>query len=527
LNKAPVIAAIDIGTNSFHLVVASVNNRGMMKIFTREKEVVRLGSSGRDMKLLQPDAIERGVRTLKNFTEIAKSQKAEIRAVATSAVREAENKYEFIERVKNELGVDIEIISGAEEGRLIFIGAMHALPLYSQKSLVIDIGGGSTETIIGFNGQVNYVHSAKLGAIRLSKMFFPDDTITEKQIEECRNYIRGEWFPTMSALDETGFTTVVGTSGTIQNIAAMAVAAKGEKLPDVLNGLTVSGNEILLVIKKITKCKTLKQRAEIPGIDSTRADIIVGGALILEHALKTLKIQNILISSYALREGIVFDTVQKMKDIQEYRHLSHLRFDTITGLCQRYNVDIVHAEHVKDLSLAIFDGIQSLHELGCECRELLEAAALLHDAGYYISHDQHHKHSFYIISQCIMPGFTNNEAELIANIARYHRKSHPKKKHENFEKLSDIQKRTVSILAGILRISEGLDRRRMQVVKLLKARIENEEIIISIFCEKNNSISDIEEWGANRRKALLEETFNKKVKFELHEKNAIFPVYHS
>jgi exopolyphosphatase/guanosine-5'-triphosphate,3'-diphosphate pyrophosphatase len=512
-NKASLIAAIDVGTNSFHLVIASVNNRGILHVNSREKEVVRLGKStdSKDMKLIYPDAIERGIVALKKFSALAKSQNAEVRAVATSAVREAVNQKAFLDRVRNETGIEIEVVSGIEEGRLIYIGAIHALPILDKKALIIDIGGGSTETVIGLKGNILFGKSEKLGAIRLTNHFFPNNEINDEQIVKCRNFIRGEWAPVMQSIRETGFDIVVGTSGTILNIAAMTLTRNDSYVPDILNGLSVSKNDILNIIKKIIKAKTVAERNKIEGIDPARVDIILGGALILEYIIEQLNIDRILISSYALREGIVFDTVQKKKAIQEYKHLSHLRFDSVSSLCQRFGINTVHAEHVKNISIQLFDDLQQLHQLNYEYRELLEVASILHDVGYFISHDQHHKHSHYIISQSIMPGFTMNEAEIIALIARYHRKSHPKKKHPEFMRLSPANKNAVNYLAGILRISEGLDRRQQQLVQCVKAELFNGSINININSSSDTLKPDIELWEAERRKLLLEETFKKPI----------------
>ncbi len=519
VSKAPVYAAIDVGTNSFHLIIASVNNRGMMQVILREKEMVRLGSGSGDMKYIQKDAMERGVKALQNFAELARSKNSEIKAVATSAVREALNRDEFLNLVKEKTGIEIEVVSGAEEGRLIYIGAIHALPIYNQKVFILDIGGGSTETIIGQDGEIRYVHSEKIGSIRLTNRFNLDGNITNEQIKECRDYIKGCWTPILKRIYSIGFETVVCTSGTILNIAAMSLSMNKENIPDIINGLTVTKSRMLEVIDKILDAKTLTDRQNLPGMDPNRADIIVAGSLILEQALIQLNIEKILISSFALREGIVFDTIQKKEALQKFHHLSRLRFETIYSICQEYKVNLIHSEHVKEISLKLFDDLQSLHRLGYAERELLEAAALLHDIGYHISHDQHHKHSYYIISHCIMPGFTNPESEIIANIARYHRKSHPKKKHENFENLPDNKKNIVRVLAGILRIAEGIDRRQMQVIKDVKAEIANNEINIALFPVLNEQNPDIELWGANRRKLLLQETFNLPVNIYLANKN--------
>lgn len=513
-SKPPVIAAIDLGTNSFHMVVASVDSKGLLNIITRDKDMVRLGSGANDMKNLTPEAIERGVNTLKHFAKIAESENAKIRAIATSAVREASNKQEFLMKAKEIAGIDVEVVSGAEEGRLIYLGAMHAVPIYNKKALVVDIGGGSTETVIGRHGELLHVNSEKLGAIRLTKRFFSADKATKEKIKECRNYIKGEWAPEMRTLESLGYEVAVGTSGTIQTIAAMTLTAKNQPAPDVLNGLIVSADEMLDVIDKIVSADTAKTRAEIPGMDPKRADIILGGALIWEYVLLRLNLKKVIISPYALREGIVFDSLQKEKDIKEFRHLSRLRYDTIYNLCKKYHVDMVHSEHVKNIAIKLFDALQPIHDLSNTDREFLEAASLLHDCGYIISHDQHHKHSYYLITHSDMPGFTNDEAEVIGNIARYHRKSHPKKKHESFGLLPLGKQTAVSILAGILRLAEGVDRRRLQIVKDINVIINKNEVKIIVAKSDSGEDPDIEIWGAGRRTELLEQSLGVRISIE-------------
>jgi len=515
--NAPKIAAIDVGTNSFHLIIVSVDHRGIMQVFYKEKEVVRLGCCAGDMKELLEDAMQRGIDAMNRFALLAHSENAEISAVATSAVREAANKDEFVRRVKEKTGVNIEVVSGVEEGRLIYLGAIHALPIENQKVLIIDIGGGSTETIIGHKGEVKYIHSEKLGAIRINQQFFPDGIITEESINTCRSFIKGAWSPTMKRLIEIGFETVVGTSGTMINLVVMALMARKESLPEEINGSSVSREELLKIIDEIISYKTPDERKNIPGLDPARADIIVGGALIVEYAIKSLNIQNITISSYALREGIVFDTIQKKRAILESHQLSYLRYQTIYNIGKRYNFLQEHSEHVKNISLELFDGLQLIHNLGYKEREWLESAALLHDVGFYISKDQHHKHSYYLISHCDMPGFTKDESEIIANIARYHRKSLPKKKHLNYTKLSNEKKKIVKILAGILRIAEGIDRRQLKVVKKVKVIHTNKEIKIILIPSSKEIPPDIELWGALRRKQLLEEVFNINIVIEVNK----------
>lgn len=508
-----LIAAIDVGTNSFHMVVASVTTRGVLRIHARTKETVRLGSSGGDMKLLTSDAMSRGLATLKRFTSEANQHQAFIRAIATSAVREALNKDEFLDRVLEETGVTIEVVSGIEEGRLIYLGALHALPIHSKRTLVLDIGGGSTETVIGFKGEVTYVHSAKLGHIRMTARFFPKGVASTDAIEECRQAIRGDWATVFQSLIEYGFEAAVGSSGTIMTIATMALVMHDKRIPESLNGVRIPRADLLASIDAIVGARSVSARQALPGMDPRRADVVLGGALILEQAVLGLNIQELVVSGYSLREGVVFDTIQKQRDINQYHHLSHLRYQSVDYLCDLYQVRRQHAEHVKDLSLSLFDDLLVEHRLGDRERELLEAAALLHDVGYHISADQHHKHSDYIIRNSTMPGFTNDEAELIANVARYHRKSHPKKKHENFIRLPEEEQQVVRVLASILRVCEGLDRRQQQVVRTVRAEVTADTI--EIFLHTTADVPDIEIWGAERRKGLLEEVFSRNVSLHL------------
>lgn len=508
--KADLIAAIDVGTNSFHMVIASVSTRGVLRVHSRNKDMVRLGQAAGDMKHLEPEAIKRGVATLKRFVTEAKNTGAHVRAVATSAVREAINREDFVQRVRAETGIDVEVVSGNEEGRLIYVGCIHALPILSKRTLVFDIGGGSTETVIGTHGDVAYVHSAKLGHIRITTRFFPDGVITADRLEAARLAIRGDWAPVFQSLIAYGFEVAVGSSGTIMAVAAYAMARAGRRVPESFNGVVVSRRDILDAIDDILRRPTMAERQSLEGIDPRRADVIVGGALILEQAILGLNIQDLTISGYALREGIVFDTVQKQRDIDAYHHLSHLRYQTVDHLCELYRVRRSHAEHVKNLCLRLFDDLQGLHRMGDVERELLEAAALLHDVGYHISAEQHHKHSDYIIRNSAMPGFTNDEAEIIASIARYHRKSLPKKKHEGFARLTLAEQTVVQALAGILRICEGLDRRQQQNVLSLRARHTANDIEIQLMCP--SGVPDIELWGAERRKDLLESRLECKVR---------------
>lgn len=509
------IAAIDVGTNSFHMVVANVDANGLINITAREKEVVRLGSSSGDMKFLKSDAISRGVQTLSRFAKIAKAEKAEIRAVATSAIREAENKAEFVNKVYDKTGIEVEVVSGLEEARLINIGVMHALPIYRKKALVIDIGGGSTETILSEKGETHLINSIKLGAIRLTKRYFENINIDSDSIAKCQDYIKGEWQPLLEKVKEIGFDIFIGTSGTIQTIVSMAYLERKNYLPEITNGLTVSSKDFLNTIDKIKSAKTANEISKLNGVDTSRADILLAGSLIIEFAIKYLGIKKIVISAYALREGIVFETVQKRTTILKFQHLADLRYQSVLNVIKKYYVDLIHSEHVRKICSDIFNDLKDIHKFGIEEEEILESAALLHDIGIQISLDSHHRHSYYIIKNCILPGFTNDEQELIANISRYHRKSMPKEIHENYTILSNKEKRIVWVLGGILRIAEGIDRRQIQSVGHVKCKVINNKVMIELCPSSSLANPDIELWGANRRKEMLEIALDMKIEIDI------------
>lgn len=515
------LAAIDIGTNSFHMIITTVDTNGTIHTLDRVKEMVRLGSGsdGGDMHTLAPDAIERGIRALRRFSEIASKHKAHIIAIATSAVREAENRDLFIERAETEAKIQVQVVTGNEEARLIFKGVSRAINVQDKKVFVMDIGGGSTETIVADDGQPIFIRSAKLGAVRLTKKFFDSEVITNEQIEECRFYIRAEWAHILEQIQEKApFDSVIFTSGTLTTLVEMCLYQRQWYVPDSLNDVSVDVSELRKIIAAILDAHTLQRRRSLAGMDPKRADIIVAGVLILEQLLEAVTLNAVTVSSFALREGIIYDSLEKLQDLSKYHHLSTLRSHSVYQACKRYNVELQHAEHVKKLCLEMFDGLKMYHKYGDRERELLEAAALLHDVGYHISPELHHKHSYYIIKYCVLPGFMNDETNLIALIARYHRKSDPKRKHLEFQTLPEDEKRVVCVLAGILRIAESLDRRRHSLVHSLECvPISHTYAQCYLASEYPKSNLDVEFWVAQERKLLLQETLSVTISFEYKE----------
>lgn len=303
-------AALDLGTNSFHLIIVKVNEDYTLNVIDKEREVIRLGSEhGAGMNFISDNEIEKAINVLNNFKKLAGNYKAKMRAVATSAVREAENKNDFIEKVLIETGINIEIIDGYEEAKLIYFGAEKALSLKNKKVLCIDIGGGSTEFILSDKGNIIFAESIKIGAVRLTKKFFPDFVINNERIKECNNFIEKETLSNKNINLNENFDLAVGSSGTIEAAAIMINFRKQNKFPDQINGFVFDYNDLKELIENILNKKTANERLQVKGMETKRADIIPAGLLILNKIFELFNLKNIKVSDYALREGIIFDMI--------------------------------------------------------------------------------------------------------------------------------------------------------------------------------------------------------------------------
>jgi exopolyphosphatase / guanosine-5'-triphosphate,3'-diphosphate pyrophosphatase len=507
---APVnLAALDIGTNSFHLVVARLLDNGY-EVVTREKETVRLGHGGGDMKQMSNDAIDRGISSLRRMQRIAASHGAPtVRAVATSAVREAKNADEFLSRARREAKIDIEVISGLEEARLIYLGVLQAVPAFEQRLVLVDIGGGSTEVLVGERGETLTARSFKLGAVRLTDRFFAGGTTTSDSIKDCRSYIRSILATFEREVEDFGFDVAIASSGTAETIARMIHAMRDDTGLHTFNRFEFTADELQAVTDAVAKKKSSDERRSTPGLDPARADIIVAGALVLEGVADIFRIKRFVFSEAALREGVLLDTIARLQG-GALHHLRDVSRRSIRALAERCDDDIAHSAHVASLALQLFDATESVHGLPADAREYLEAGALLANVGLVISHSKHHIHSYYVIRNSELTGLTDAEIEIIAQIARYHRKSAPKAGHAEFGRLSPEDQRLVKTLAGILRVAIGLDRSHDGRVRSVMAQMRNDRLVVEAVGKRGKEIS-LELYTANERSDLLEEVLGQRV----------------
>lgn len=505
-----LVAALDIGTNSFHLVVARPVPGGF-EVVTREKDVVRLGHGGGDMKELSDDAMERGLRTLTRMAGIASSHDAEIRAVATSAVREAKNRSDFIKRVRKETGVEIEVISGVEEARLIHLGVLNAIGIHDRPMFACDIGGGSTEVVVGLDDEVLFARSFKLGAVRLTDRFFASSSLHPSAIPSCRSFIRSSLSVVAPEVAELGFEVVAASSGTAESIARMILRARGTTEPKSMNRFEFTGDEVRSVVNALQSAPTTAERTKQFGLESNRADIILAGALIMEGLVDIFGLQSLMFSDYALREGLLLDTLRREGLIEvDEDHDAARR--SVQQLADRCDDRPEHSQHVAELAVNLFDELRESLKLVPESRRYLEFAALLANVGVVVSHAKHHLHSYYLIRNSELMGLTDREVEIIAQVARYHRKGLPKTEHAEFAALSSADQRIVRNLAALLRVAIGLDRTYDARVKSASVKVGAEEITILAKSRGKKTDISLNLYAANERKGLLAEVTKRKVK---------------
>ena len=402
-------------------------------------------------------------------------------------------------------GVDVEVVSGVEEARLIHLGVLQAVPVFEKRIVLVDIGGGSTEILVGERGEILTAGSLKLGAIRMTRRFFRSDRLHPAAVDSCRRHIRAALAPIRRDVARQGFDVAVGSSGTISAVAAMVHAARqpDDAAPRVWNGFEITRKEVKAVVRSLIDAGSIDTRLQIPGIDPKRADIMLGGALVLEQVMGELAISTMVVSDYALREGVLLDARDREAG-GALHHLHDLRRRNVLHLVDAMDDDPEHSAQSARLALALFDELAPYHGLDDHARELLEAAALLANVGQFVSHDKHHKHSYYVIRNSDhLTGFTDHEIELIALIARYHRKSAPKGSHPEWAALDDDDQRTVLVAAAVLRVAIGLDRSHRQAVSGIDVSERKGQLQILLRTDDPDADLSLELYSAEERSGLL------------------------
>ena len=499
------IAAIDIGSNSIHMVTAQVR-QGDFEILDRAKEMVGLARGTLTSGRLSPETLQFGLKTLGTFKHLAERQGADpILAVATSAVREAVNGGEFVLQAWEKFGLHIDVITGAQEARLIFAAARHAIDFRGQRPLVVDIGGGSIEIVQGEGNKIRWQKSLKLGVVRLTERFFKSDPPKASEIAAFKTYVREKLEPVFAHARHTRPTMMVGTSGTLLTLTAMAAASPDGAPPHKLHNHILERKALAELTAKIMETRA-RERAHIPGLERRRVDLIPAGALLAGIVLEGFRCEEMRACEFALREGILLDFIEHHhRDVRAAEHVPSIRRRSVLSMASRFQAEPGHGQQVARLALSLFDATKSIHKLGADARELLEYAALLHDVGLYVSHSGHHRHSHYLITQGELRGFDPQELRVIAVVARFHKGAPPKTSSPELEELDPDNRKLAVALAAFLRVADGLDRTHHGIVRTMRVARNNGRV--ELWVDSAGRDAELELWAAQRKSELWEKCF--------------------
>lgn len=507
------LAAIDLGTNSFHMVIVEESEeKGIVEI-DRVKDMICIGRGSISTKRLDAGAMEAGVATLRNFIVLATQRGVaphNILAFATSAIREADNRDEFIDMVRRETGLKMRVITGKEEAQFIYYGVRNAVTLRDKPDLLFDIGGGSVEFIIADKSKVHLLESRKIGVARMLERFVTTDPVSAHELHLLQQFFAAEMYGGAAEMaHELGVSRAIASSGTAQNIARMIRLGKDADGADVLNQSGFTRQEFESFYRQVIAMDASARR-KLTGLDEKRVDLIVPGLILFDTIFRVFGIKDVVISDSALREGMVLHQIASIRGRDGSSQLD-IRRQSVMELGYRCNWHKPHSEQVARLALMLFDELHPLHGLKERYRELLEYAAMLHNIGEFISISAHHKHSQYIIMNADLRGFSPTEIDIIGNVARYHRKQPPTEKHPLYNQLKPSHRRAVDVLSGILRIANGLERGHRQNVQSITARIDQEHIVLEALTQFE---PDIELWAACGLKEWLEEVLGKPILIE-------------
>jgi exopolyphosphatase / guanosine-5'-triphosphate,3'-diphosphate pyrophosphatase len=499
------LAAIDIGSNSVRLLVAEALRGGTYRILDEEREPTRLGRSVSEKGQLDDESMERTINALRTFKQIAAGYQAmSLRTIATCAVREARNGPEFCRRVREQVGLEVEVISGDREARLAFSSVQNAFDLTGKNVIVADIGGGSTEVVFATGNLIESIFSTPLGAVRLTEQFALGEGAVPETFQ--RDIARMEEEIALCLKKRTTRPLfaphfLVGCGGTFTTLAELVMASKKEvDIP--VAGYKVSHAEVRHLLDRLLKMP-LRSRRSMAGMTPDRADIILAGLSIIDALMKRFRVNTLMIHTRGVRDGLVREMIDEAvgTTVDDPAH----RDAAIERLAAACSGELEHGRTVALLAGRIFDQLAAPLELVAGDKLLLECAARLQDVGYVINYDQHHKHSYHLIRNSRLPGIRAHDLELIANVARYHRGAHPKRKHENLARLSPEDQSRVQRMAAILRLAGGLDRSRSQQVRDVRVRLEHDHVFVDVVADQEPLV-DI--WGAERRTDLFEKVFN-------------------
>jgi len=505
--KKTRLAAIDIGTNSIRCIVVEVDQQGRFMVMDDEKATVRLGENLSKSGQISPAACARALESVSRMRKLIDGfAVTEIEAVATSAVRSASNGRELVDELSRALGREIRVISGEEEAELAAISALHNFNMGASRYAMIDIGGGSLEIVFALGNHIEEYYSLDLGAVLMTERFFPSDPISTADYQKFQRHVRAQLKNTFTG-EKYSVQSFIGSGGTITSLGGMVMNMRRQSFSSV-HGYEVLRSEVVHLLAMLMR-KDIKDRRALPGLNPDRADIIVAGLGVVDELMRFFGANLLRVNERGIREGLIINCIRRLGLLPADLKPRTWR-ESVLEFARSCHFDEPHSKHVARLALAVFDRLAKENGLKKPERIMLEAAALLHDIGYFISYNSHHKHSYHLIRHADLFGLTPREREMTAQIARYHRKSLPKKKHQEFNSLSDNDQSVVSRLGGILRLADGLDRRRSGLVEIVDLQKTDNVFKIKLLGTEDISV---EIFGGNAKRDLFEKAFGGPVVF--------------
>ncbi len=494
-------AAIDIGSNSIRMLTAEVDQNKPWQILAQDRQVVRLGTGVfREGRLTQA-SIDLSLQVLTRMAaEIRKHDVLAVRAAGTAALRDASNQNDFLEPAAAILGAPVDVVAGLEEARLVQLGVQARWP-QTKRLLIVDIGGGSAELILAEHGHFVEAFSKPLGAVRLTEMFLKSDPTDPKEIARMQRYIQERIAPAIARFGQTDVDRMIATSST----AAAAICAVNDlkrSRRDEADRLSATGRQVRELFRQVSALP-LAGRAAVTGIGPRRAEIIVAGVAVLNEIMLGMRLPRMYFSAAGVRDGIIADLARRKVGLEKAR-MDADQSRMVRALTRQYGISMPHVKKVSEFASMLFDGLRPLHRLAPHQGRVLEAAAFLYNIGHFVNEAKHHRHSMYLVANSDLPGFSDQERLMIANLCRYHRKSLPNPYHEPFQALSPEDRRTVELLTPLLRAAIALDQSQEQLVDRVEALPQPASVELRIYSDHD---VDIEQWHAGQVSPAFEQIY--------------------
>lgn len=518
-NPFEKVAAIDMGSNSFHLIVAEINSEGHLHTLDTYKEVLRLDERIGTNRIIEKEVIEQAVATLKRMQRICTPYDPKIRAIATHAIRNAKNHPEFIEAIKDRTGIKIEIIDGLEEARLCFIGMRSSLYLDDRYVLGIDIGGGSTEIIIAKGNKIEFVSSLKLGAVGLTERFLKKDSPSSKDIKNLKHHVFATVAPVANNAKDHCFSQAVACSGTVKAIAGIHSLIEHESLLEDPNGYRFDSSGLKILEDELIKIRSPKKIRKKFHLENRRSEIITAGTIILRIITDLFSVNEWTVSKRGLREGIALDSFAKSSTATNPNKYVDIRWKSILSFGNKMGIEKHVAEHHMKLSLLIYKCIEShffeniSEEKSSYNYKLLQAASYLAETGKFIGFQHYHKHSFYLISQGQLLGFSQEEKYIIGYIARFSRKGTAISERKIKDRYFTNNRHKINILSTCLRLAMALNKTRQGIINHIDISIDENTMKISAK-HKNDANLEAEQEILRREQKSLSKAFAMGIEYE-------------